>query len=100
MYTGPLDLRTMSKEQKQGYVSWANQCSKCNNQKNPDYKYYGGKGVKVRYSCNFVSLDLAAKFAGISACTVSRLCSGKYISGRKIKTQTDSGFSFEYWGSD
>lgn len=55
-YDGPLDFRTMSKEVKRAYVSWANQCSKCNNPKNPDYKYYGGKGIRVEYSSReFVS---------------------------------------------
>lgn len=49
-FKGTLDPCKMTKGQKQGYVSWANQRSKCNNSKNPDYKYYGGKGIRVKYS--------------------------------------------------
>lgn len=45
-----LDPTKMTKAQKQGYVSWANQRSKCNNPKNPDFKYYGAKGIRVEYS--------------------------------------------------
>lgn len=50
IYNGILDPSKMSKGAKQGYVSWANQRAKCNNKKDPSYKYYGGKGVCVHYS--------------------------------------------------
>jgi hypothetical protein len=40
----------MSKTAAQGYASWANQKSKCYNAKNPDFKYYGAKNIRVLYS--------------------------------------------------
>ncbi len=47
-FGGKLDFS--NKKIKQGYVSWANQKSKCYNKRNPDYKYYGKKGITVEYS--------------------------------------------------
>lgn len=29
------------------YTAWANMKNRCHNEKHPEYKYYGGKGVKV-----------------------------------------------------
>ena len=29
------------------YLSWINMRQRCNNPKNPDYKYYGGRGIKI-----------------------------------------------------
>lgn len=48
-YDGPIWLEKMPKEVRRAYSSWSNQRSKCNSKKNPDYKYYGGKGIRVEY---------------------------------------------------
>lgn len=29
------------------YLSWINMRQRCNNHNNPDYKYYGGRGIRV-----------------------------------------------------
>ncbi len=46
------------------YNSWANMIQRCTNPKRPDYKYYGGRGIKVcdRWLCfkNFIE-DMGQK---------------------------------------
>ncbi len=56
LYLGPLSHELMSKDARQGYVSWANQRAKCYNSKDPCFKWYGDKGIEVLYnSRDFVS---------------------------------------------
>lgn len=49
-YTGPLDRTKMPLNVKDAYNSWCNQRQRCYNSKHPHYKYYGSKGIVVKYT--------------------------------------------------
>lgn len=75
-YEGSLSLRKkLPKKVKKAYVSYLNQRQRCINAKHPSYPRYGGRGIKVTYSCReFVAWWLSAikNFDGIDP-TVSRI---------------------------
>lgn len=50
IYRGTLDYKKMSIDARKAYYSWTGQMAKCSNPKNALYKYYGAKGIKVKYS--------------------------------------------------
>lgn len=51
-----ISKRKLPKELKTAYQSWLDQRHRCNNPNNHSYKYYGAKGVKVKYnSIEFVN---------------------------------------------
>lgn len=49
-YEGPLHPPDMEKTARKGYQVWCNQRERCSSRKHNSYKYYGAKGVEVRYS--------------------------------------------------
>lgn len=49
-YVGPLCIRKMTWAAGKAYASWLQQRHRCNYKKHPSYKYYGAKGVSVKYS--------------------------------------------------
>jgi len=50
IYHGPIDLKLMTKEAARAYRSYADQKRRCTKQSHPDYKWYGAKGIQVKYS--------------------------------------------------
>lgn len=49
-YDGPLSMSKMPPLVKRAYAAWSLSRDRCNNPRNKDYKYYGGKGIRVLYS--------------------------------------------------
>lgn len=49
MYEGSLNIEKMNPIQKKAYKSWKDQGQRCQNPKNPRYKFYGEKGIKRIY---------------------------------------------------
>jgi len=52
-------------------VTWLNIRQRCNNPKRPDYKYYGGRGIKVKFACfedffYYVAKELKADPRGLT----------------------------------
>ena len=55
-YSGPLVFKLMSPVARKAWAAAAHQRARCNNKNHNYYKYYGAKGVSVRYSTrDFVS---------------------------------------------
>ncbi len=48
-YLGPLRPAKMSIPQRKAYQVWFSQRDRCSSQKHASYKYYGAKGIKVKY---------------------------------------------------
>jgi len=58
-------IRDKNGHQKQIYRAWVQMRQRCNNPKNPDYHYYGGRGIKVCERWNDFSnffFDMNEKF--------------------------------------
>lgn len=50
IYAGTLHLPDMDPLVRKAYSIWSNQKYRCNNIKCKEFKYYGAKGIKVKYS--------------------------------------------------
>lgn len=48
-YDGPLRPKIMDTPSRKAYQVWCNQRERCRSHKHVSYKYYGGKGVTVKY---------------------------------------------------
>lgn len=49
-WDGPLNLKSMPPEVKRAYTSYKAQRQRCYNKNNDSYRYYGAKGVEVKYT--------------------------------------------------
>jgi len=102
-YEGPLDYKKMSRLEKRAYETWANQRSRCNSKKDPSYKTYGARGIKVEYSSReFIGWYLREiKKVNMKRPSVGRVDHDKNYSLSNIKVEEFSDNSVEsrsrYW---
>lgn len=99
-YGGPIDLRKcseMSHLARKAYRTWISQRYKCSKPTSQDYKYYGAKGIKVKYAARpFIAwfLNQASTWPHKSIC-VGRKDHSRDYSFDNIRLETHSDSSKE-----
>lgn len=93
-YTGAMDHTKMTLLPRTAYRSWQDQRHRCLYKGNPNYRWYGAKGIKVEYSSrDFVSWWLTEykkrRFTGSRRVVVDRVDPSKNYTFGNIKLVTD-----------
>lgn len=94
-YTGPLDMKKIEGAAKRAYISWRAQRSRCYNPNATSYEFWGGRGVRVRYSSrDFIGwyLEALENFNGIDP-VVSRIDHSKdyCFSNIRLESRSENG---------
>lgn len=97
LYSGVLTWKKMNPKVKKAYAAWSSQRQRCLDTKNPKFRNYGAKGIKVEYSAReFIGWYLEnSKGLDLRGTCVGRIDHSKNYRFDNIKIETISDNSKE-----